>query len=471
MSTTAPTLAPTATLREEDIAQLWQACPWGARLLRTTAGERIQVVYPGRRNVGPGPDFLDAIIALDGRRVRHGHVEVHTATSAWRAHGHATDPAYHGVMLHVVWADDGPIAGGPLRTLALAPHYSNGMPDEYVARPLPSFQPCADLHTKCDTMSVGMLFAALGERRLRTKAELLLAAIEQHGPAQALYAALLDALGFSQNREPFRLLSEGLPWPVVAALIRDKPAAAQRGEALLLGAAGLLPSQRDGMPRKGTIYRAPTVGEQTYVRELESVWQQLQLEPVVPGTAWVRRGVRPVNAPARRVAAAGHLCAALVQTGVAETCLQLADDADWAQVLRRMQEVFSLSPAHSPYWATHCDFGIPLRGGPNRLIGGERVLEILTNVILPFLVAYGAHTGDAGIADWAITLFRRAPAAGMNRLIRSMRDDVFGLPPRYVPMTAARQQGLLHIYHAWCREKRCDSCAVGQMLGENQVQT
>lgn len=469
MSTALPTVAPVETLREEDVAQLWQASPWGGKLLRTTAGEKIQVVYPGRRNLGPGPDFRDAIIALDGRRLRHGHIEIHTATSAWRAHGHAADPAYHNVILHVVWEDDGPVAGGPLRTLALGPHFPEGMPEEYVARHLPDFQPCADLHTKCDAMTVGMLFATLGERRLRKKAESMLSALEHHGPEQALYAALLDALGYSQNREPFRQLSEGLPWPVAAALLHGKPAAEQRGEALLLGAAGLLPSQRDCNTRsRGTIYRASTAPGQAHERTLERLWAAWNLEPVVPAAAWVRRGVRSVNAPARRVAAAGILCAALAETGVVKTCLRLADDSDWAQVLRRMQEVFALPPTRSPFWATHCDFGVPLRGGPQSLIGGERVREILANVILPFLVAYGDIARDTGLVDWAITLFRRAPAAGMNRLTRSMRDDVFALPPKYVPMTAARQQGLLHIYHAWCREKRCDACAVGQMLAESQ---
>ena len=470
-------LAPVEALREEDVAQLWQACPWGAKLLRTTGGEEFQVVYPGRRNLGPGPDFLDAIIALDGLRLRHGHVEVHTATSAWRAHGHADDPAYHQVILHVVWEDDGPIAGGPLRTLALARHYPAGFPNSYLAQALPSFQPCADLHTKSDAMTVGMLFATLGERRLRKKAAQLLAAIEVLGAEQALYAALLDALGYSQNREPFRQLSEGLPWSVVAKLLRGKSDAVGRGEALFLGAAGLLPSQRDttprvrtASPRRGTTCRASTDHERTYVEQIEARWRQFRLEPVAAASAWQRRGVRPVNAPARRVAAAGMLCARFAQTGPVQACLALRDAEDRPQPMGRMVAMFSPDASASPYWAAHCDVGVPLRGGPQRLVGAERAREILTNVMLPFLIAYGEHTNDAANSDWAINLFRRAPAAGMNRLIRAMRDDVFSLPPRYVSMTAARQQGLLHIYHTWCREKRCDACAVGQMLGENPKQ-
>lgn len=464
MVTSLPTAAPAKSLREEDVAQLWQACPWGAKLLRTTGGEQIQVVYPGRRNLGPGPDFLDAIIALDGRRLRHGHVEVHTTTSAWRAHGHSPDPAYHNVMLHVVWEDDGPIERGPLRTLALAEHFVGSFPEQYTAQALPAFQPCADLHTQSDPMTVGMLFATLGERRLRTKAERMLAAIEHHGPEQTLYAALLDALGYSQNREAFRQLSDALPWAVVEPHLVRQPPAEQRGEALFLGAAGLLPSQRGATPRRDTTCRAPTPHEQAYVHALESLWQQFHLEPVAPAAAWVRRGVRPVNAPARRVAAAGRLCARLAAAGPVQACLDLTDSSDWTQALRRLQEAFALPAARSAYWATHCDFGVPLRGAPQSLIGGERVREILINVIVPFLLAYGEVSGEPELSDRAVTLFRRAPAAGQNRLIRSMRDDVFGLPPKYAPMTAARQQGLLHIYHTWCREKRCDACAVGQML-------
>ncbi len=202
------------------------------------------------------------------------------------------------------------------------------------------------------------------------------------------------------------------------------------------------------------------------MQELEALWRQFQLEQILPATAWVRRGVRPANAPARRVAAAGRLCARLVETGPVQACLAFRDETDWAQILRHLQHAFALPAARSTYWATHCDIGVPLRGGLQSLVGAERVREMLTNVILPFALAYAEVFSDAVLSDWAVNLLRRAPAGGINRLSRSMRDDVFGLPPRYVPMTAARQQGLLHIYHEWCREKRCDACAVGQMLSE-----
>ena len=373
MLTSAPTAASAQTLREEVVAQLWQACPWGAKLLPTTAGEQIQVVYPGRRNLGPGPDFLDAIMALDGRRLRHGHVEVHTNASAWRAHGHASDPAYHNVMLHVVWEDDGLIGGGPLRTLALSPYFPDGMPEQYAAQRLPSFQPCSDLHTKSDAMTVGMLFATLGERRMRKKAAQMLAAIENLGPEQALYAALLDALGYSQNREPFRQLSGALPWSVVEPILGGKADAALRGEALFLGAAGLLPSQRGTSPRTGTACRAPTAADHAYMQELESLWRNYQLEPALPATAWVRAGVRPTNAPARRVAAAGHLCARLAETGPLQACLNLRDGPPWPQLLHRITNAFALPASSSRYWATHCDFGVPLRGaGPEPHRHGAR---------------------------------------------------------------------------------------------------
>ena len=92
-----------------------------------------------------------------------------------------------------------------------------------------------------------------------------------------------------------------------------------------------------------------------------------------------------------------------------------------------MVNAFALPASCSRYWATHCDLGVPLRGAAQSLIGAERAREMLTNVLLPFMLALGEHTGDSSVSDWAVTSLRHAPAGGANRLIRSMRDDVLRL--------------------------------------------
>src|SRR5438477_3798881 len=108
---------------EDDLCRLWaaQALPAGA--LVTTGGDRLQVVYPGRRSGAGGPDFRGAILADAAGRVRMGDVELHLRSRDWITHGHRADPAYNDVVLHVVLEDDGAPClradGRPVPVLAL----------------------------------------------------------------------------------------------------------------------------------------------------------------------------------------------------------------------------------------------------------------------------------------------------------------------------------------------------------------
>ncbi|MDO9445942.1 MAG: DUF2851 family protein, partial [Dehalococcoidia bacterium] len=68
------------------------------------------LLRPGRAGRGSGPDVREAAFALPSGVVRAGDVEVHLCASDFVAHGHATDPAYAGVVLHLLWEDDRPPA-------------------------------------------------------------------------------------------------------------------------------------------------------------------------------------------------------------------------------------------------------------------------------------------------------------------------------------------------------------------------
>jgi hypothetical protein len=73
--------------------------------LKTVSGKSLRVVYPGKTSDAPRSDFQDAVIKVD-RHTLKGDIEVHVKSSDWRKHGHHQNPAYNGVVLHVVMQHD-----------------------------------------------------------------------------------------------------------------------------------------------------------------------------------------------------------------------------------------------------------------------------------------------------------------------------------------------------------------------------
>ena len=94
-------------ISEAELSWLWEGQRQPAGSLSARAGRQVVVVYPGRRSGGPGPDFRDAVVRVDGEQ-RIGDVELHVRASSFVAHGHHLDHAYDRLVLHVVFRDDGP---------------------------------------------------------------------------------------------------------------------------------------------------------------------------------------------------------------------------------------------------------------------------------------------------------------------------------------------------------------------------
>ena len=86
-----------------------------------------------------------------------------------------------------------------------------------------------------------------------------------------------------------------LPYSKLTALTGDRPDRQTRIEALLLGAAGLLPTQRG--------HRGPV---EANVEELERIFAAARIK-ALPAGVWKLWGIRPSNHPVRRLAAAGDL--------------------------------------------------------------------------------------------------------------------------------------------------------------------
>ena len=263
--------AHSSLLPERLLARLWRSR--AGRSLRTTDGRRLPVVYPDRPAPGHGPDFRDALLELEGMPLR-GDVGVHRKARDWLAHGHHRDPAYGSVVLHVVGRRSKTcIAGavGQLPTVEL-PFSSKGRGSSSSNPPAP----LASLAEADPQKLLGMLRSA-GLGRYQAHIRKASVAVARSGVEQTLYSGLLEALGYVENRAPFRALSEMLPVALLHSAAAAYPSEAM-GEnlgSLLLCAAG---------------WESPSL-----------LWSHpVGLTSVAPG-AWRTSGVRPLNHPGRRL--------------------------------------------------------------------------------------------------------------------------------------------------------------------------
>jgi hypothetical protein len=79
---------------------LWLGRELREREMRTDAGEPVEIIDPGTLNADGGPDIRGARLRIGGVEFV-GEVEMHHRADDWHTHGHGSDPAYNGGILHV----------------------------------------------------------------------------------------------------------------------------------------------------------------------------------------------------------------------------------------------------------------------------------------------------------------------------------------------------------------------------------
>lgn len=113
------------------------------------------------------------------------------------------------------------------------------------------------------------------------------------------------------------------------------------------------------------------------------------------------------------------------------------------------------------FWATHHDFGRPIKTPQPWLIGAGRAGEVAVNVLLPFAYALGQAASDRALSARALGLYRRYPSGPPNRVVREMAVQVGGAAGPKLARGACRQQGLIHLYKHWCDTRDCARCTAG----------
>lgn len=455
--------------------RLLQAIWQHQRLLRdqlhTLDGQAVRVLHPGFINHEAGPDFRGAVVQIGDGLPRSGDVEIDLKPGGWQAHGHDGNPAYHNVLLHVVWdggskeAGAAPGRAAAMPTVALQPWLDAPLSDlalwlgSEAARAMPETlagQCTAPLRDLPDAERTRLLQQA-ALVRLQGKAAQFQARARQAGWEQALWEGLFRALGYKHNAWPMQnvaeLRSRWAGGPPARATARETRVL--QLQALLLGVSGLLPAEL-------TRTQADT---DRYLRRVWDIWWRARgnfSDCIVPRAAWRFHNLRPANHPQRRLALAANWVAA----SQLPVRLERWFTASWpdAALPRSLLEVLQVE--RDDFWSWHWTFRSARLPKPQPLLGAARVTDLAVNVILPWLWMRAREGKNESLQCAAERRYFAWPAAADNAVLRLARQRLLGAASAASLRGAAAQQGLLQIVRDFCdhSDALCANCRFPELV-------
>jgi hypothetical protein len=427
------------SITEKSVSALWLS----GRLshFNDDSGHNVQVICPGRGSTRGGCDFQDVVIKVDGEKTV-GDVEVHLTSDLWQRHGHHRDAAYNGVILHVSMWQRGQLPvrlqdGRILPTVILGQYIKIGrnLLQDISGSP---HQRCPSLPLAGKYMD-GIIVQA-GLARFAQKSAAFAQALKSYDPQQVLYKGLCRALGYSRNVKPF----ETLAGRVTADMVRNNTAGSLPAkQVLLMGAAGLLPALTGDLS---------CIVEHSRISGTGVEWRHI-LKQVRPMNIldWNFAYIRPSNHPVRRIAGLCHVLQRHEEGGLLSRLMDLIDAAQPSKAAYMLENAFQVSGPCNPGCADYANG----RFDTAVLIGPGRAREIVVNVVLPFITTCAANIKNGQPGRKAGLIYAGYPSLPQNEITRYMGgllgNQAYG---------ACRQQGLLHIYHTWCRTRECAACPV-----------
>lgn len=450
-------------IAEELIFQLWERNYFSTLELKTDDGRSVQIVSIGQRNRDSGPDFKDIAIKIEDQ-IYHGDLEIHRSANDWYLHKHHHDSAYNEVILHlVIGSEPSPPVILRLNQQPVLAQVFVDISDEQISYLTPQYRLSIPIQTKSPICIIKeyrldeklIIIEKAGLLRLTLKAERFKEERQQNSWNQIAYLGIMEALGYSKNQRPFRKLAQLLPVEVIfRELFEQQQSSLMNIQALLFGVAGLLPSQDP----KLLIKDEATLD---FVDQLEAYWQNIQPRiGVTPMSkeAWQFFRLRPTNFPTRRLAAASYILTRFLKFGLLETFLKIFDGLknNPDKIIEEIEKLFICST--DSFWADHYLFSqAQIFRKQATLIGIDRARDISVNIVLPVLLAFAEETENGHLKSTISQVYHQYPKLSPNQITGYMSKLLLTNDPRSIN-TALKQQGLIHLYKMYCKNKACERC-------------
>lgn len=411
---------------------VWQHRLWPhTRPLCTVDGRPVRVINPGTLNPDAGPDFFNAQISIGGH-LWAGDVEIHVKASDWYRHGHHTDDAYRGVILHVIDCDDAPVHrpdGSVIDQLRLPCNGEFRSTYDALVASSASGLPCTETIRAMDSLHITDWTQTLAYERLYERADRVSELLQRlNGDWEsACYITLARALGFGINGDCFERLAAATPLNILGHHADDPHII----ESILFGQSGLL---------EGATPTDPYVS--SLQREYSFMAHKFGLRPMA-APLWKMARMRPANFPHRRIA----ILAAILADGFRMLSRVLAvNSPDDARAL--------FTPVLTGYWEHHYHLSDHYHDSVPQGLGHTAVNALCINVAAVLKFAYGYLTGTDRQCVAAVDLLTSLPAES-NRLVTPFITAGVACPDAFT------SQALIQLHRAYCEAHKCLYCRIG----------
>ncbi len=432
------------TFYEAALQELWQSIPLNIEYRLRSGGSKLKVLSRGQWNHQGGPDFLNAKLEIDGV-IRKGDVEIHCRLSDWAKHGHDGDRNYDNVILHVIGEDSlpGQYSGKiPMLPVFLLPRdFSDGQFQE--VPPDAGQGKCAAFFQRISDEAFHRFASDAGLERMRQRSKQLLSEMISKGTNHAFLSRLFELIGIPGNREQFSILAKRvLSYPEEVRQKNFQP--------ILWGEAGEISD-----PAAGQLLP----DAEPVVRNLWNTWWQIRRQ-VYEDPVVFNRASRPLNSIGRRIA----IIAGFVET-FGENPLPYLMEIIIKNSVEEAKKIFLQKlDVKDPYWENHSSFHSGTFRHPAVLIGRDRIVGLLTDLLIPALHAYASVTNDLKQVSKIESLYLILPKTATNLTLKNTVSRC--CPGRDAALkTTAAQQGLLHIRKTWCHKLAhdCKACPLAEL--------
>ncbi len=476
-------------IKEELVRCIWFGQHFKRDKLYTDDGLRLEVLTPGWETPEDGPDFKHAEILLEGQGLVKGNVEIHVFASDWARHQHQKQETYNTVCLHVVmWNDKDEthvknLAGQMIPQLTLSKYLDTEIDDVVNTIDIEAYLKgkkvnpghCkTEMENQCvDGQWLGQFLDYAGDDRVIQKAGKYERWLETRPFEQALYEAVMESLGYKNNKEPFLALASLVPLKDMRLVIPEDAPSHEKAthiQALLLGAAGLLP-KLNGAKK---VYDDETTA---YIKKIEALWDSMQQKTGIAAMAksdWSFAGIRPANYPERRIAAISNILPECMPQGIFQRILaifekpavtggQKGDDAAIIKTVTNGVQALFLN-TEDPYWSYRYTTGGKKFPKPQKLLGQERVSAVFINVIIPLLLVYARKHHDLSLEKTLHLIYRNYSPLQETSVTKFMSNRIWGESgtPKKTIRSVRRQQGLYQLFKDFCENDNlsCNKCAL-----------